>query len=91
MEKIIPISDLLSHAKKYVDQVQRTDQPVIVTQRGRAAAVLVSCGAYEGFVATQAETAYLDWRKRLARAEKEIKEGKGKTLETYLRKRKSRS
>jgi len=39
MEKIIPISDLQTKAKKYVDQVKKTEEPIIITQRGRAAAV----------------------------------------------------
>ncbi|MDE2510806.1 MAG: type II toxin-antitoxin system Phd/YefM family antitoxin, partial [Elusimicrobia bacterium] len=38
MNKIIPISDLQTSAKKYVEQVRETDEPVIVTagksQRG---------------------------------------------------------
>ena len=53
MDKIIPISDLQTQAKKYVDQVKETEQPVVITQRGRAAAVLVSYEAYEGFLATR--------------------------------------
>lgn len=89
MEKIIPISDLQSKAKKYVEQVKKTEQPLIVTQRGRAAAVLVSYESYEGLMATQAEMTYPDWRRRLERAEKESREGKGILLETYL-KRKNR-
>lgn len=83
MDRIIPISDLQSKAKKFVEQVKRTDQPIVVTQRGRAAAVLVSYESYEGFLATQDEMSFPDWRQRLARAEKESSEGKGMTLEAY--------
>jgi len=54
MDKIIPISDLQTKAKKYVDQVRETEQPVIVTQRGRASAVLVNYELYEGMLATLA-------------------------------------
>ena len=74
MDKIIPISDLQTKAKKYVDQVRETETPVIVTQRGRPSAVLVSYESYEGLLATQDEMSFPDWRKRLARA----KRGKGK-------------
>jgi prevent-host-death family protein len=55
MDKIIPISDLQTKAKQYVEQVKETDQPVVITQRGRAAAVLVSYESYEGFLATRDE------------------------------------
>ena len=85
MNQIIPISDLQSHAKKYVDQVKRTKEPVVVTQRGRAAALLVDPETYEGHMATKDEMTYPDWKKRLARAQKES--GTGVSLESYLKKR----
>lgn len=88
MNKIIPISDLQSHAKKYVDQVKKTKEPVVITQRGRAAAILVEYENYEGHLATQDEMSYPDWKKRLARAQKES--GSGILLETYLKKKKSK-
>lgn len=85
MERIIPISDLQSKAKRWVEQVKSTDEPVIVTQRGRAAAVLVSFDAYEGLLATRDETSFPDWKRRLARARKESRDGKGVELEAFLR------
>ena len=87
MEKIIPISDLQSKAKKYVDQVKETDQPVVITQRGRAAAVLVSFESYEGFLATRDEMSYPDWQARLQRAERESKRGKRLSLDAYMKRR----
>jgi prevent-host-death family protein len=91
MDKIIPISDLQTKAKKYVEQVRETDQPVIVTQRGRASAVLVSYESYEGLLATQDEMSFPDWRKRLARAKREHAAGKTISLETYAARRKRRT
>lgn len=85
MDKIIPISEFQVRAKKWVDQVRETDQPVIITQRGKPAAVLVSCDDFEGLQATYDEMSYDDWKQRLARAEKESSAGKGKDLETYLK------
>ena len=90
MNKIIPISELQASAKKFVDMVRETDQAVIITQRGRPAAVLVSCDNYEGLLATQDEMSYPDWKERLARAEREIAAGKGITLEAYMKRRKAR-
>ena len=85
MNQIIPISDLQSHAKKYVDQVKRTKEPVVVTQRGRAAALLVDPETYEGHMATKEEMSYPNWKKRLGRARKES--GSGISVESYLKKR----
>ncbi len=87
MEKIIPISELQTKAKRYVEMVRETHEPLIITQRGRAAAVLTDYEEYLGHKATQDETSYPDWRKRLLRAEKESQSGKGISLETYLKKR----
>jgi prevent-host-death family protein len=87
MDKIIPISDLQTSAKRYVDQVRKTDQPIIVTQRGRPAAVLVSYAEFEGLLETKAEMQFGDWRQRLDRAENEIRATSGISLEAYLKKR----
>lgn len=87
MEKIIPISDLQTQAKKYVDQVKKTDQPVIITQRGRAAAVLMKYESYEGHTLTQEEMSYPDWKQRLKRAQQESKAGHFVDLDTYVKKR----
>jgi prevent-host-death family protein len=91
MDRIIPISDLQTKAKKYVEQVRETDEPVIVTQRGRASAVLVSYESYEGLLATQDEMTFPDWRKRLARAKREEAAGKTIPLEEYASRRKRRT
>lgn len=87
MDSIIPISDLQSKAKQYVDQVKNTLEPIVITQRGRAAAVLISYQEFEGLKATQQEMAFGDWEKRLARAEHESLTHQGISLETYLQKR----
>ena len=87
MDKVIPISDLQSKAKKYVDQVRETDQPVVITQRGRAAAVLVSYDAYEGFLATRDELSYSDWETRFQRARREGEGSKRVSLDAYVKRR----
>lgn len=90
MDKIIPISEFQTRAKKWVDQVRETDSPVIITQRGKPAAVLMSCDDFEGLRATRDEMSHDDWKKRLARAAKESASGKGKTLDEYFRSRASK-
>jgi prevent-host-death family protein len=90
MDKIIPISDLQTKAKKYVEQVKETDQAVVITQRGRAAAVLVSVEVYEGMLATRDEMSYPDWEARLARARRESKKGKHVSLDDYAARRAKR-
>lgn len=90
MDKTIPISELQVRAKKWVDQVKDTDEPLVVTQRGTPAAILISCEEYERLTATRDEMSYPDWRERLARAKKEEAEGNWATAEAYQKRRKAR-
>jgi len=77
--KIIPISDLRQNASDVVKNVLSSREPVFITQRGRAAAVLVSMEVYEN---TQHE---IDILHLLARGEKEIAVGTGYELRDVLK------
>jgi prevent-host-death family protein len=44
---IIPVSDLRQDAAKVLRQIRESREPVVITQRGRAAAVILSVEAYE--------------------------------------------
>ena len=76
--KIIPISDLRQKTREVLKDVSSGD-PVFITQRGRAAAVMVSMKAYEH---SQHE---LDILRLLARGEKEIEAGTGYKLDDVLK------
>jgi len=75
---IIPITDLRQDATAIVKRVTASREPLVITQRGRAAAVMVSMEAYEH---SQHE---LELLRLLARGEKEIEAGKGYDLEVVL-------
>ncbi|HEY2866096.1 MAG TPA: type II toxin-antitoxin system Phd/YefM family antitoxin [Pyrinomonadaceae bacterium] len=47
MKNIVPITDLQRQAGQIIGSLSETDEPVIVTQRGRAAAVIISAERYE--------------------------------------------
>jgi antitoxin YefM len=87
MDKIIPISELQSQAKKIIEGVKKTRDPVIITQRGRPAALLVNYEDYEGMTATLEEMSQPDWRERLAEAERDSKAGKGLELDEFKARR----
>jgi prevent-host-death family protein len=75
---IVPITDLRQDATTIVKRVVASGEPVVITQRGRAAAVMVSMEAYED---SEHERELL---RLLARGEKEIEAGKGYDLEAVL-------
>ncbi len=76
--KIVPISDLRQDATGVVKRVTASREPVFITQRGRAAAVMVSMQAYEH---TQHE---LEILRLLARGEKEIEAGVGVDMDAVF-------
>ncbi|MFO7547208.1 MAG: type II toxin-antitoxin system Phd/YefM family antitoxin [Trueperaceae bacterium] len=75
---IIPISDLRQDTAGVIKRVVATDEPVVITQRGRATAVLVSAEAYER---TQHENEIL---RVLARGDAEIAAGSGRDAEDVM-------
>ena len=75
---ILPVSDLRQGAADVLGRVRRTRQPVIITQRGRAAAVLMSVESYEK------AGRELEILKRIARGEKEVRAGKGHDLDDVM-------
>lgn len=52
--EIIPLSDLRQEAAGVIKRLQDGEQPIVITQRGRAAAVLLSMDGYEQLTQTQA-------------------------------------
>jgi prevent-host-death family protein len=77
--KIVPVTDLRQDAAGVLKELQKTGEPLFITQRGRAAGVLMSIGAYER---SQRERELL---RLLARGEKEIADGRGHSLDSVLR------
>jgi len=75
---IIPITDLRQEATSIIKRVTTSREPLVITQRGRAAVVMMSMEAYEH---SQHE---LELLRLLARGEKEIEAGKGYDLEAVL-------
>ena len=79
LPKIVPITDLRHDAAAVLKRLQSSHQPLVITQRGRAAAVLVSV---EDFDKSQYEKELL---RLLAKGEQEISKGKGYSLQEVLK------
>lgn len=45
--EIIPVTDLRQDAAAVVKRLQASNQPMVITQRGRPAAIMLSVDAYE--------------------------------------------
>jgi prevent-host-death family protein len=78
MPDIIPISDLRQDAAGTLRRVNQSKQPLVVTQRGRAAAVLIGIESYRR---AERERSIL---KLLAQGERDIRAGRGTDLEAVL-------
>jgi prevent-host-death family protein len=75
---IVPVSDLRDDAANVLDRVKKSHEPVVITQRGRATAVIISIEEYER---SEHER---DILRLLAQGEKEVAAGRGRDLEDVL-------
>ena len=78
LPKIVPVSELRDGAASLLAEVQDSGGPVVITQRGRAAAVLVSVEAYEQGAGER------ELLLRILSGEKELAAGKGRRLDDVL-------
>jgi prevent-host-death family protein len=76
---IVPISDLREDAANILDRMKKSHEPVVITQRGRAAAVMVSVEEYER------STHEREILRLLAQGDREVAEGKGYELEDVMK------
>jgi prevent-host-death family protein len=75
---IVPVSELRQDAASVLKKARASDEPIFITQRGRATAVLLSIDAFER-AESQRELLQL-----LARGEQEIASGIGHSLDSVL-------
>ena len=68
-EDVKPISEFRANAASLVRQVQRTRRPLVITQQGRSAAVLLDVSEYEKLLAK------LELLQDIHTAETQINEG----------------
>lgn len=78
LPEVIPVSDLRQDAASVLRRVQGRKEPLIITQRGRAAVVMLSL---ETYARNEHERELL---LSLARGEQEIGAGKGHDLGSVL-------
>ena len=76
--EIIPVKDLRQDTAAVLNRLQSSAQPLVVTQRGRSAAVMLSVAAYER---AERERELL---RLLVRGEQEVMAGTGHDLEDVL-------
>jgi prevent-host-death family protein len=75
---IIPVSDLRQDTANILKQLRRNPDPLVITQRGRAAAVIIGVEAYEK---SEHDKELL---RLLAKGDKEVEIGEGYDLDTVL-------
>ena len=75
---IVPVTDLRQDAAAVLERARKTREPIVITQRGRAAAVLISVAEYERSCEAR------EILELLARGEREIAVGRGHSLKAVL-------
>ena len=75
---ILPVSDLRQSAAKILKKLRNSQEPIIITQRGRAAAVIIGVEAYEKLEHDK------EILRLLAKGDREIEIGEGYDLDSVL-------
>ena len=78
LSNIIPVSDLRQDAANILKKLKKNKEPLIITQRGRATAVMIDVQTYEK---SEHEKEIL---RLLAKGEREIEAGDGYDLDSVL-------
>ena len=76
---IVPISELREDAANILGRMRKSHEPVVITQRGRAAAVMVSVEEYDR------STHEREILRLLAQGDREVAAGKGYELEDVFK------
>ena len=82
-DDVIPVTELKNQTKKVLARLKRTGAPILVTQNGRSAAVILNIVFY------QAQQKRLKVLEEIAKGEKEILEGKGISHSEVVKRAKS--
>ena len=75
---ILPVSDLRQDAANVLRKLRKENEPIVITQRGRAAAVILGVEAYKK---SEQEKELL---RLLAKGDREIEKNEGYDLESVL-------
>ncbi len=68
---IKPLSEFRSNIKSYLDHIQKTKRPLLITQNGKSSAVLMDVSEYEALLDK------LELLKDIQLAKSQIEEGQG--------------
>jgi prevent-host-death family protein len=68
---IKPVSEFRANAAELIEQIRRTQRPLVLTQRGHSAAVVLGVGEYERMLEE------IELLKDIRTAESQIESGKG--------------
>jgi prevent-host-death family protein len=78
-EDILPVSELKKNTRRVLEQVRRTQRPVVLTVNGKASSVLIDVESYEK------QMKALNLSGLLLEAEKDIREGKIRPVDSFLK------
>jgi prevent-host-death family protein len=76
MKNIIPVTDLQRQAGQIISSLAESDEPVVVTQRGRASAVIISAERYGEIEADLKRLDELELLEMVELSRQDIAEGK---------------
>lgn len=76
MKNIVPVTDLQRQASQIIGNMSDTDEPVIITQRGRTAAVLLTAKRYAEIEADLKRLDELELLEMTEKSRQDVADGK---------------
>ena len=89
--KTLPLTDARKALPKIVDEVSKDHEHVVITKRGRPEAVVMSLDEFESWQETLEIMADRKAMAAIARAERDIKAGRVRSLDEILARKRRRS
>ena len=78
-EDILPVSELKKNTRRILEQVRRTQRPVVLTVNGKASSVLIDVESYEKHMKA------LNLSGLLLESEKDIRDGNIRPVDSFLK------
>jgi len=85
MKNIIPVTDLQRQAARVLSSLKDSSEPIVITQRGRAAAVLLSAKRYAEIEEYLDAFEDIEFERLITEAERDIENGHTLTHEEVKR------
>jgi prevent-host-death family protein len=86
MSRTVPLAEAKKQLSRLVKEADAMYDRIVITRNGTEAAVLLSAAEYEGLLETLDILSHKDERQAIARAKRQVRQGRTISLEAFKKK-----